>query len=550
MTDIVDDNPRERSDPDTELLTSYLDGELDDAETQAVERRIAADSDFRLQMQSLQKTWDLLDVLPSESADSSFTRTTMELVVDDAMREINAGRGNAWKRPLKLLSMIVLPIALFVGSFLFAREMRRDRLQTLVDVDLPVIEKSDHYLAVDQDLDFLMALHRSGLFSDESQLYSAERDELVPNLLSEPTSSVSTRTATTDNFARLKAMDAQQRESLRRKREKFENLPPEQRDTLRQFHEQITSHEKTKEFRETLNDYFDWLGTLQSRERAELADMPAEQRLKEIARTLIGRASQEFGRSGITQLPPEDARAVFNWYDQVIKNKRNEIKIRRLFKALVRKRNMDKRRVYLDDQLAKFTNRPVNQLVGVLIRVNDPDSVKTIKTILSANVEQLRPKLSPEALAILDNQTVNGKQALLLKWIEAANQARSKVTILQLQKFYEELSTQQRDELDRMSFENWEQTLKRLYRENQLSRSTETDDLSDEQGVQSLLEASGLEDTPGQLQSGFGIFGGDLTLPIELNTDLIENFLKMNPNVELTVPDDLIDDLPAEPEQP
>lgn len=542
MTKLIDDNAPDENEQDIEQLTSYLDGELDDTETQAVERRIATDSKFRLQMQSLQKAWDLLDVLPSESADSSFTRTTMEMVVDDALSEIDARNGASWKRPLKILALIVLPIALCAGSFLIARQIQQENRQRLVEVDLPVIEKSDHYLAIDQDLDFLISLHRSGLFSDESALYSAERDELVPDL-SEPTSSIGAGVAPADNFARLEAMDAHQRDSLRRKREKFEKMSAEQQDSLRQFHEQINSHEKTKEYRETLNDYFDWLATLRSRDQAELADMPAKDRLPGIAQILVSRAKREFGRAGVTQLPIADASAVFDWYDQVVKNKKNEKEIRRLFTALVRKRNMDKRRVYLDDQLAKFTNRPVNQLVGVLIRVGDRDSVKTIKTILYANVDQLRPNLSLEALEILDSQTTNGKQELLLKWTEAANQARSKVTIVQLQKFFEQLSTEQRDELDRMSFENWEQTLTRLYRETQLSRSTDTNDLSDEQSVQSLLEASGLED---ETEDDPGITEEDMGIPFELNTGLYEDDLKMTPEIELTVPDGLIDEMPNE----
>ncbi len=543
MTKLIDDDAPEENERDIEQLTSYLDGELDEAETQSVERRIATDSKFRLQMQSLQKAWDLLDVLPSESADSSFTRTTMEMVVDDALKEIDSKSGNAWKRPLKLLGLIVLPIALCTGSFLVVRQIQKENRQRLVEVDLPVIEKSDHYLAIDLDLDFLASLHRSGLFSDESTLYSAERDELASDLLSEPTSLVSTGAAPTDNFARLEAMDAQQRQSLRRKREKFEKLSTEQQGSLRQFHQQINSHQKSKEFRETLNDYFDWLGTLGSRDRAELADMPVKDRLLGIAKMLVSRAREKFGRAGVTQLPIADASAVFDWYDNVVKA--NATLIRNQFKSLVKNRNMDKQRKLLDPRLKELANRPLNQLVGVLIRVGDRESVKTIKTILYASVDQLRPNLSLEALEILDSLTTNGKQELLLKWTEAANQARSKVTIVQLQKFFEQLSTEQRDELDQMSFENWEQTLTRLYRETQLSRSTDTNDLSDEQNVQSLLEATGLE-VPDQMEDDLGITEEDMGMPLNLDTGLNEDDLKMTPEVELTVPDGLIDEVPDE----
>ena len=546
MTDIADKNLPESNDADIELLTAYLDGELDETETQAVEQRIASDSKFRLQMQSLQKAWDLLDTLPIESADSSFTRTTMEMVVDDAMREVNARNGDAWKRPLKMLALVVVPIALFAGSFLVARQIQQENRQQLVEVDLPVIEKSDHYLAVDQDLDFLVSLHRSGLFSDESALYSAESNELAPDLLSEPTPESSAGVSPDDNFARLEAMDAQQRDLLRRKREKFEKMTSEQQASLSKFHELITSHEKTKELRETMRDYFDFLGSLRSRDQAELADMSAEDRLSQIAELLINRARREFGRAGITRLPLQDAQAVFDWYEEVIKN--NEKEIRGLFKELVENRNMENRRVLMKDRLAELTNRPLNQLVGVLIRVDQNRSSRkyrdTIKKILHANMAQLHPKLSDEAAEILDSQTENGKKELLLKWTEAANQTRSKVTIVQLQKFYEQLSTEQRDELDRMSFENWEQTLTRLYRETQLSRSTDTSDLSDEQSMQSLWEASGLE-VPDLSEGDLGISDDGLGMSLDLDTILNAEDLKMTPEIELIVPDGLLDDLPT-----
>jgi hypothetical protein len=550
MTDIADNKLPDESDPDTELLTSYLDGELDDAEIQAVEQRIASDSQFRLQMQSLQKTWDLLDALPVESADSSFTRTTMEMVVDDARGQLKASKGHGWKRPLKLFGLIALPIALFAGSFLLARSIQREDQLKLVEIDLPVIEKSDHYLAVDEDLDFLLSLHRSGLFSDESALYSDERDELVPDLSSEATPSSNAGSPATDKFARLEAMDAHQRDSLRRKREKFVKMTAEQQSSLRQFHEQINTHTKTKELRETLNDYFDWLGTLRSRDRAELADMSADDRLSAIAKTLINRARREFGRAGITQLPLQDARAVFDWYDAVVKG--NEAEIRRLFGELVEKRNREKRRNLWKGRLNELRSRPLNQLVGVLVRVDQDRDVRyyrnSIKEILYVNIDRLVPKLSLEAAEILDSQTTNGKKELLLKWTEAANQTRSKVTIVQLQKFYEQLSTEQRDELDRMSFENWEGTLTRLYRETQLSRSSDTNDLSDVESVKSLLEESGLE-VPEQSEDDLGISDDDMGMSIDLDTELNVEDLKMSPEIKLIVPDGLIDELSAEDDE-
>ena len=539
MTKNNGENTFIETDKDVELLTSYLDGELDDAETTAVEQRIASDTKFRLQMQKLQKTWDLLESLPPESTNASFTKTTMELVVDDALSEIRSRDGARWKRPLKILAMIIAPILLCAGSFLAARQIQHENQQQLVEVDLPVIERFDHYLAIDQNLGFMEDLHDSGLFSDETALYSADRDELAPDLWTENSASVSASAAPLKPFARLEAMDADQRNSLRRKREKFEKMPPQQQEELRQFHQQFSSHEKSKQLRETLSDYFDWLGTLSSRERAELADKPVGDRLSDIARTLIRRASQEFGRSGITQLPPEDAQAVFGWHEAVLK--RNAKRIRSMYKDLVRKRYRKKGLKILDKPLSKLAQHPLNQLIGVLI----PIDREPVKQMLYSEFDQLLPELSQEAREILDSKPINGKQELLLKWTEAANQTRSKVTVVQLQKVFEQLSTEQRDELDEMSFENWEQTLTRLYRQKQLSRSTDTNDLSDEQSVQSLAEESGLE-VPDQPEDDIGITIEDMGILLNLETGLNLDGLNLEDlfgtGQQSVIPDESVDE--------
>ena len=67
-------------------LTAYLDGELDETQTQEVEDRLGRDSEYLAEMQFLQKTWDLLDTLPVHEPSGSFTKTTMELIVGDAVQ--------------------------------------------------------------------------------------------------------------------------------------------------------------------------------------------------------------------------------------------------------------------------------------------------------------------------------------------------------------------------------------------------------------------------------------------------------------------------------
>src|SRR6266480_24324 len=59
-------------------LVAYLDGELDEASTQAVEAKVAADPDARAELDALKQTWGMLDYLPKANPSPNFTNRTME----------------------------------------------------------------------------------------------------------------------------------------------------------------------------------------------------------------------------------------------------------------------------------------------------------------------------------------------------------------------------------------------------------------------------------------------------------------------------------------
>ena len=59
-------------------LVAYLDGELDEPATQAVEAKIAADPDARAELDALKQTWGMLDYLPKTNPSPNFTNRTLE----------------------------------------------------------------------------------------------------------------------------------------------------------------------------------------------------------------------------------------------------------------------------------------------------------------------------------------------------------------------------------------------------------------------------------------------------------------------------------------
>ena len=63
---------------DRETLTAYLDGELDDAATEALEARLGQDPKLRAELETMQKTWGMLDFLPKAEPSPDFTNRTID----------------------------------------------------------------------------------------------------------------------------------------------------------------------------------------------------------------------------------------------------------------------------------------------------------------------------------------------------------------------------------------------------------------------------------------------------------------------------------------
>jgi len=66
------------NDDDLNALTAYLDGELDDAASQAFEARLRRDPDLRAEAEAMKRTWEMLDYLPRPEPSTSFTHRTLE----------------------------------------------------------------------------------------------------------------------------------------------------------------------------------------------------------------------------------------------------------------------------------------------------------------------------------------------------------------------------------------------------------------------------------------------------------------------------------------
>jgi hypothetical protein len=80
-------NPEERAN-----LVAYIDGELTDVESRSIATKLTQSATARREVESLKKTWELLEYLPRPAASPSFSERT-----GTAIRTLES-QGAAWKQ--------------------------------------------------------------------------------------------------------------------------------------------------------------------------------------------------------------------------------------------------------------------------------------------------------------------------------------------------------------------------------------------------------------------------------------------------------------------
>jgi anti-sigma factor RsiW len=149
-----------------EKLVSYLDGELDAAESSQVEHALAQDARVRRELKQLERCWELLDELPREEVGEDFTRTTVEMIAVQAERELAEVEAElpSRKRKAWLLAagaFLTAGIAGFIAVGVYSDRENKKLLK-----DLPVVENLDQYRQV-EDINFLRALRDKNLLPHE-----------------------------------------------------------------------------------------------------------------------------------------------------------------------------------------------------------------------------------------------------------------------------------------------------------------------------------------------------------------------------------------------
>jgi hypothetical protein len=165
------------SEEDRAELVAYLDGELDEAATQALEAKVAANAEVRAELEALKQTWGMLDYLPKASPSPSFTNRTMERLTLEMKSPAQTktaplpSSGRPWLVGLAWAAAILIAVGggYGIASYYFPTPPPTDPIP---EADLPMIrhlriaEQWRYYENAD-DLDFVKKLNHPDLFGED-----------------------------------------------------------------------------------------------------------------------------------------------------------------------------------------------------------------------------------------------------------------------------------------------------------------------------------------------------------------------------------------------
>jgi anti-sigma factor RsiW len=149
-------------------LVAYLDGELDESATQAIEAKIATDPDARAELDALQQTWGLLDYLPKATPSPNFTNKTLErLTLEDTSAQPTAKSRTLWPAAIGWAAAVLVAIGVGYAAtaFLWPKPIT-DTDPELVE-HLRIVENWRLYENAD-DLEFVKKLDHPDLFGDDA----------------------------------------------------------------------------------------------------------------------------------------------------------------------------------------------------------------------------------------------------------------------------------------------------------------------------------------------------------------------------------------------
>ncbi|MEM9185472.1 MAG: hypothetical protein AAGB00_03140 [Planctomycetota bacterium] len=281
-----------------EQLVAYLDGELPDADCEAIESRLATEDALRDQLQGLDRVWNALDGLPRPQVDDSFARTTIEMAAVEAQCDVAAMTAAL---PVKRRRRGYAVAGACVGAALLGFALVRSAVTTpdrvLVN-NLPVIYRVDTLQDVSGP-DFLRRLPTVA----EPLLAGADSEQVAADAaawIAVGEGDRAARLAWVNNLA-----DGEKAKLLDAARRYTQELTPTRRQRAGEVYASIAGAQDRAALMTTAIAYQSWLTTQPASEQTRLRRLNDDARLEE-----LGRLARDAARQTARSLPQPDAAAL------------------------------------------------------------------------------------------------------------------------------------------------------------------------------------------------------------------------------------------------
>jgi hypothetical protein len=238
--------------------------------------------------------------------------------------------------------------------------------------------------------------------------------------------------------SRIAHMSPEEKESLRAKFETFNRLEPAEQERLRKVHADIVADPAAPRLQGVLDRYHEWQKTITSAQRAELLQMPAEERIQRIGELLQEQAKQRVRELAGRPLPEQDIEAIYSWLGRFLKRFETEFKER--MPSDVRER-LEK----TADETA-WRQQILRYLVYRGGRGEFPFPRPT-----QEEFQEILTKLSPESRQVLESaKTPEDRESIARQWVFMTMRTKAFPTVPEeeLRKLYQELPTSERERLE------------------------------------------------------------------------------------------------------
>ena len=233
-------------------LVTYLDGELASEEKKKVEQRLARDDEYRRELAELQKTWDMLDLLPAVEATESFTQSTVEMAALNASTLI---RGEGSHYHFKRLLIILLSVMIPVAGFCYGYWRMNHQLETgnrEITSDLRVLQRFPIYRSVTAELSPEKSIEFLELLSREEDVFVSFDIRVGDRILKDYF-----EFEITPEDLKNRNVDPVRLKEFTANKKSFDNLGS-QKENLRKFHSLLSNHPERDRLETALGQYYAW----------------------------------------------------------------------------------------------------------------------------------------------------------------------------------------------------------------------------------------------------------------------------------------------------